>query len=241
MESAPPQTPAPGGDGPDGSSPGEAGPAETVLLLPSHGLDDLPERLPERKAAAALNAFALSWHPALLAAARALPRLVMADQPPRPVGGRRFLLPEFVRDVLPDGWEAEAGARLAVVGPDRAAALSDLAPLLSPDRRDVAAGDLRPFFALGLGHLWIERLTRRTHYYSTLDETRLRTEVVAAADALFAGDREETRARLVEAAEVLREARERFYPTPAKFCDLCFVIPRLAGEALQQEIAAAAA
>ncbi len=214
-------------------SPVRDDPTETILLLPSHGLDDLPASLTEPKAAAALNTFALAWHPALLVAARSLPRMVMADQPPRPVGGRRFLVPDFVRDLLPDGWEEEAGERLAIIGPDRAAACEAVTTLRG---RPVAPADLHPFFALGLGHLWVERLTRRTHYYSTLDETRLRTEAVAAADALFAGDREETHLRLVEAAEVLREARERFYPTPAKFCDLCFVLPRLAGAALAADV-----
>ncbi|NNJ26634.1 hypothetical protein LzC2_27230 [Planctomycetes bacterium LzC2] len=227
-------------EGDRGDVPRSEGPAETVLLLPSHGLDDLPERLPERQAGAALNAFALAWHPSFLATVRALPRLVMADQPPHPVGGRRFLIPDFVRELLPEGWEADAGDRLAIIGPDRATALDAVKPLLS-HADEIAPDDLHPFFALGLGFLWVERLTRRTHYYSTLDETRLRTEAVAAADALFAGDREEAREKLVEAVEVLREARERFYPTPAKLCDLCFVIPRLAGEALRREIAAAAA
>ena len=239
MPAEPAADSGPPDSGPPDSGPPDSGPPETILLVPSHGLDDLPERLPGPHAAAALHAFALAWHPALLRAARALPRLVMVDQPPRPVGGRRFLIPDFLRDRLPDGWEAEAGDRLAVIGPDRDAALAATELLLGRDRRGAPPHDSAPFFALGLGHLWVERLTRRTHYYSTLDETRLRTEAVAAADALFDGDREELNTRLTEAAEVLREARERFYPTGATLCDLCLVIPRLAGAALRRDVDAA--
>ena len=213
------------------------GPAETVLLLPAHGLDDLPERLPEPHAAAALNAFALAWHPALLAAARSLPRFVHADRPPRPVGGRRFLLPDFARDLLPDDWEEEAAGRLAVIPADRSAAAAAVERIAD---RPIEDADLAGFRALGLGHLWVERLTRRTHYYSTLDETRLRTQALAAADALLAGDRPAARQKLAEAAEVLLEARERFYPTPAAFCELCLVLPRLAGAGLEVEVKAAA-
>ena len=213
------------------------GPAETVLLLPAHGLDDLPEVLPEPHAAASLNAFALAWHPALLSAARSLPRFVHADRPPRPVGGRRFLLPDFARDLLPDDWEADAAGRLAVIPADRGGAVAAVERIAD---RSVEEADLAPFRALGLGHLWVERLTRRTHYYSTLDETRLRTQALAAADALLSGDRPAARQKLVEAAEVLLEARERFYPTPAAFCELCLVLPRLAGAALEEEVNAAA-
>ena len=77
---------------------------ETVLLLPAHGLDDLPEALPAADAAGLLNAFALAWHPALLASARALPQHKRADQPPRPAPHRRFLVAECVLGKLPDGW-----------------------------------------------------------------------------------------------------------------------------------------
>ncbi|MEM9702732.1 MAG: hypothetical protein AAF907_09855, partial [Planctomycetota bacterium] len=214
------------------------GPTETVLLLPSHGLDDLPESLTEPHAAALLNAFALSWHPAFFATAIAMPRLVYVEEPPLPVGGRRFLLADFLRDRLPDGWENDAGARLTVIGPDRSESLARMAPLLG-GRPSALPGDLSAFFALGLGHLWSERLTRKTHYYSTLDETRLRTEAVAAADALFDDQREEMRERLVEAAEILREARERFYPTPAKLCDLCFIGTGFDPEQLKREVESA--
>ena len=232
---------------------------ETVVLLPGHGLDDLPESLPAADAAGVLHAFALAWHPALLASARALPLLKRADQPPRPLPHRRFLVPACVRNRLPEGWLGDAGETAAVIGADRGEGLTAV-EARSRDRQGVGPGDAdhgtsvggegpladargsgevsdpAPFFALGLGHVWCERLTRRTHYYSTLDETRLRVEAVAAADAWAAGDAAKLRARLTEAAEILREARERFYPTPASFHDLLFVIPRLAA-ALPAELA----
>ena len=200
---------------------------ETVLLLPAHGLEDLPGTLPEADAAGLLNAFALAWHPALLAAARALPQLKRADQPPRPLPHRRFFVAECVRGRLPEGWLDDAGERAAVIGPDRAAGLRKI-EAWGRGRQGAFGTAPAGFSSLGLGHLWVERLTRRTHYYSTLDETRLRVETVAAADAWIAGEDEPCRERLVEAAEVLREARERFYPTGAVLLDLCFVIPRLA-------------
>ena len=199
---------------------------ETILLLPSHGLDDLPEDLPEPDAAGLLNAFALAWHPARLAAGRALPLFRRADQPPRPAAHRRFVVPECVRNRLPDGWLTDAADTAAVVGSDRAAGRAAVEAWGDEAGRGETA-DPSPFFALGLGHLWAERMTRRTHYYSTLDETRLRVEIVAAADARAAGDAAKLRDRLTEAAEILREARERFYPTPARFHDLVFVLPRL--------------
>src|SRR5579872_4110051 len=83
---------------------------DLVVLFPSHGLEDFPTDLPDEKAAGLLNAFAVAWHPSLIAAAKALPREQRADNPPAGEPGRLILVPPACQDLLPAGWLEEARA-----------------------------------------------------------------------------------------------------------------------------------
>ncbi|MFM8580099.1 MAG: hypothetical protein ACKOFW_01200, partial [Planctomycetaceae bacterium] len=106
-------------------------------------------------------------------------------------------------------------------------------------------GDLAPvdpelvadFHALGFCHLQIELLTRKMRNYGSLDEALLRREAVAAAEAALAHDHDAFRARLKECFEVLREARDRFYPVDCWLVDVCLVTPAMAGAELQRVLA----
>ncbi|MFM8218655.1 MAG: hypothetical protein ACKOJF_07005, partial [Planctomycetaceae bacterium] len=119
------------------------------------------------------------------------------------------------------------------------------------DRQEMVAralaplGDLAPvdpelvadFHALGFCHLQIELLTRKMRNYGSLDEALLRREAVAAAEAALAHDHDAARARLKECFEVLREARDRFYPVDCWLVDVCLVTPAMAGAELQRVLA----
>ena len=81
---------------------------DVVILLPGHGLEDFPTDLPDDKAAGLLNAFAVTWHPALLAAVKSLPREHRADDPPASSAGRLILVPPACEDGVPEGWIDQA-------------------------------------------------------------------------------------------------------------------------------------
>ncbi len=211
---------------------------DVVILLPGHGLEDLPADLPDEKAAGVLNAVAVAWHPAVLSSSKSLPREHRADDPPASVAGSLILVPPASEETLPAGWIDQArsdGATVVVGLSDRGALAQAVLRPLEPVMLDEDL--IADFFALGVGKVMVEVLSRRMHHFEGFDDGRLEREVVAAADAAVAGDVEETRSRLKNCFDVLTEARERFYPVEFYLIDLCLVIPRLADANFERTIA----
>jgi len=212
---------------------------EVVVLYPSHGLEDFPTDLPDEKAAGLLNAFAVAWHPTILAATKLLPREQRADEPPTTVAERLILVPSASDELVPTGWIDQAradGATVVVNAHDRdalvKALLEPLGSTTVPDAEIVA-----DFFALGTCRLMVELLSRRMHHFGSMDESGLLRETIAAAEAAVAGDLDAARTHLKNAFEVLTETRERFYPVECYLLDLCLVIPRLADAHLTTALA----
>ena len=200
-----------------------------IVLIPSHSLEDFPSEIGEREAASLLNAFAVVWHPALLASAEVLPMWHRADSPPEFAGNRLVVVPTPCDSWLQGGWVERArteGSTVVAGLSDRHEMLAEcLKPLenLPPIDPELVAD----FLALGTCYLLIELLTRKMHYYSNLDEVRLTREAVAAAQAALAGDGVAARTRLKDCFEVLTSARERFYPVDCYLIDLCLVVPQV--------------
>lgn len=211
---------------------------DLIILIPCHSLEDFPSELPDTEAASLLNAFAIPWHPALLASARALPRWQRADEPPETAQQRLMIVPTCCESWLPPGFteRAEEEGSTVVRGLSErnamlAEALQPLEPLPAIDA-ELAAD----FLALGSCYLQIELLTRKMRNFSNLDEVHLQREAVAAAEAALAGDDTTARTRLRSCFEVLTEARERFYPVDCYLLDLCLLIPRLADQHLVESL-----
>ncbi|MEX0704055.1 MAG: hypothetical protein WD069_18285 [Planctomycetales bacterium] len=212
---------------------------EILILIPSHGLEDFPTDLAEKPAAGLLNAFAVAWHPVLLAQSRTIPRWNRSDLPPEETANRLIFVPAACDKSVPSGWIAEARRAGAVVLAgltDReelaAAALEPLA-----EKPHVADDVVADFYALGTAWLQMELLTRHMHHFSSVDESQLQREAVAAADAALAADPEAVRAHLRTCFEALLEVRERFYPVDCYLLDLCLLIPRLADAHLDRLLA----
>ncbi|HXY34394.1 MAG TPA: hypothetical protein VEI07_09215, partial [Planctomycetaceae bacterium] len=212
---------------------------DVVILLPGHGLEDLPTDLPDEKATGVLNALAVAWHPRLLNANKSLPHEHRADDPPASVAELLVIIPSASEEALPASWadHARSDGAVVVVGQSDREALTQavLAPLGEPpalDRELVA-----DFFSLGIAKVMVELLSRRMHHFEGLDEGQLQREVVAGAEAAVAGNVEEARRRLKNCFDTLTETRERFYPVEFYLIDLCLLIPRLADVHLERAIA----
>ena len=225
---------------------------DVVILIPSHSLEDFPTELEEDEAASLLNAFAVAWHPRLLAATGVIPNWQRADEPTDPSPGQLFLVPTASTDWLGHDWASrarESGCGVISDISDRdemiAAALAvldetetptepaDLAESPTPESPSPEPPALDPdltadFLALGSCYLQMELLTRHMHHFGNLDEVFLQREAVMAAEAVVAGDAETARAHLKTCFESLHEARERFYPVDCYLVDLCLIVPEVA-------------
>lgn len=217
---------------------------ELLILIPCHGLEDFPTDLGESEAAGLLNAFAIAFHPALIAATREIPAWRRADDPPAELGSKIFIVPSCSESWLPHGWKETvmaAGGGVVDSTDDREALANGLLETLTSltaseetatevplSRTGVDPELVADFFAFGSAYLQVDLLTRRMHYYSNLESGPLRVEILGAAEAAVGGDVEQARRRLSRAFEILLDARERFFPVDAYLIDLCLLIPRLA-------------
>ncbi len=209
---------------------------ELTVLIPSHSLEDFPTELGDTPAEGLLNAFAVLWHPVLLATADAFPRWQRADEMHDVRPNRLVIVPPNCDDWLPHGWadEARQGGSTIITGLTgrREMIAAALDPLENPPSVDP---DLEAdFLALGHCHLQTELLTRHMRNFSNLDELHMQREAVSAAKAALSGDRVAAETHLRNCFEMLLEARERFYPVTCYLIDLCLVIPRLADEHFTQ-------
>ena len=223
---------------------------DLFVLIPSHSLEDFPVEIGDDEAEGLLNAFAVLWHPRLLACVDTLPSWHRSDEPPETLENRLVIIPENSKEWLPGGWAGHARLQGAVVldgMKDRAelvrAALEPLESESDPDAGSVrVTPEIDPdlvadFHALGTCWLMVELLTTHMHHFSNLDEVELQREAIAAAQAAVSGDDEAARSHLRRCFETLQEARERFYPVDCYLIDLCLLIPRQANEYLDRALA----
>lgn len=217
---------------------------DIVILIPCHSLEDFPTELEEKDAESLLNAFAVAWHPKLLASSRVIPSWHRSDEPPQFLADRLLLIPKTSEDWLPYGWieEAESNGATVVSGKIHRDEIAEAAlqPLHSDSETSAElklSEDLvADFYALGQCYIQLELLTRCMHHFSSLDEATIQREAIAAADAALANDIEAARAHLKGCFEVLLENRERFYPIDCYLIDLCLLTPEWANESLKRSV-----
>lgn len=118
--------------------------SEVVVLVPSHSLEDLPVEIGDKPAAGILNAFAIGFHPALVASANSVPNWRRADDMFDDAGGKLVLIPSASEDRVPSDWiktAREQGATVVTGLDDRAvAATAALAPLVASPTQSVSEG-----------------------------------------------------------------------------------------------------
>ncbi|WP_298859442.1 hypothetical protein, partial [uncultured Gimesia sp.] len=218
---------------------------DIVILIPCHSLEDFPTELEEKDAESLLNAFAVAWHPELLASSRVIPSWHRSDEPPQFLADRLLLIPKTSEDWLPYGWieEAESNGATVVSGKIKRDEMAEAAlkPLHHEEETnaepELSADLVADFYALGICYIQLELLTRCMHHFSSLDEATIQREAIAAADAALANDIEAARAHLKGCFEVLLENRERFYPIDCYLIDLCLLTPEWVNDSLKQAVA----
>ncbi len=216
-------------------------------ILPCRGRDDLNEPRSTAQADELLAAWTALWHPAIVAAVRAMPRWTAAATPPDEPAGHLILLPPTAEPLLPDDWLSHAeqlGANL-IRGQSRrsemiAAALAKLdsgAPG-TPGRPTVDADLAADFLALGFTHYLIESITVGIRYMTTLDESALEQELLAAATAACSGDTAEARTRLQAAFDLLHSSLDYHYPSESHLMDLTLAASTTLGNGLRSQLVA---
>ena len=213
---------------------------DLFILIPGHCLEDIPSDASESDAEGLLNAFAVAWHPVLLANTETLPEPRSSEDIPDDLHRRMIFVPAMTEDWLPHEWVADArdeGAFVISSLRTREELVEAVLQTIAADRGNEADGMLSvdddlvaDFMALGVCHLQMEQLSRHMHHYYDADDEPLRQSAVGAAEAACRGNADEAQRLLKVCFEHLTETRERFYPVECWLIDLCLMSPDLAND-----------
>ncbi len=196
-----------------------------VSLLADDGREPAPDLI-EATARSTWAAVSAPWHPALLKASSALPRIEDALYPTQPSPPEFRVIAAGAASKVPSGHRTQAedaGVPMLEGGPDRDRLVAELAQRLSVDTRapnDETLALVRDFQALGTAVWWLRELTAAMGHVDCLDHDCFQREAFAGADAWAAGDANAAASRLRASFELLTQARERLYPTDAYMLDL---------------------
>ena len=206
-------------------------------FLPCSSLDELRLDRRSEEAEELLSAITALWHPALIAAAKAVPGRYDASEPPEELSGELVLLPECCRSYLPETWLDRAESSGAVVLQNvkqREKIISDACTRLELNAETIAPELAADFLALGYCRFAVEWTIRKHHYWEPFDEENFRETVLAAAEAALQGNDADARGHLQAAFDRLHETREQIYPFEPRLIDLTLAASTTLGEPLEK-------
>lgn len=209
---------------------------EITILIPGYSIEDLPTDLNETSAASLLNAFAVAWHPHLLARSNGIPGYQQAEATDLPTAQQIIFLPECSEEWLGHDWQDHFSDTQSVVFSGCSSREEWLAQIREKFDlgEDLSSDILDAFFALGTCNLQVSWLSRRMHYFVDPDSYLMESEAQAAAEAAIAGDIEKMNDHLRRCFECVQECREQFQPTDCYLLDMCMPSEQNTSDELQQ-------
>lgn len=213
---------------------------ECLLLIPSSGLDDFPEALPNDDSAQVLSGWLALWHPSLIAVTHAAPRWQSANQPPHSFEGILALAPDCTASHLPSdlvNTAANAGGWLVKPGKDWRQLQQEILSTLSIGTETAMLPQLQTeFAALGYAYLQIQLLTQKLRYTSNLDQLLFDTQVDQAASAALAGDVGQAQQLLQSCFDQLGQERDHYYSLDVSLLDVTLLAESTLGTAVAKQL-----
>ena len=213
---------------------------ECMLLLPGYGLDDFPRTLPSEQAHELLGGWVALWHPNLIDACRTAPRWQQATYPPVDLNDLLMILPSISQSVLRAGFAEEVAAAGGLLVPARAPWLEFQAELLRATELTQTNATVdalqQDFAALGYAYLQVQLMTRQLRYTSNLDELLFSDQVLQAAQAAIADDRETAERMLQSCFDQLGQERDHYYSLDVNLIDVTLLAPTTLGASLKKQL-----
>ncbi|MCA8987338.1 MAG: hypothetical protein KDA78_06840, partial [Planctomycetaceae bacterium] len=220
---------------------------QPTVVLPSWHLEDIARDFSEAESATFLHAYAVAFHPFLLAASRHIPAWKAAASLEVTSAEGVYLIPPPSKEKISPDWYINNPDLLQfLIDKDRSAIYSTISSSeavqnlvqqkleleISPALLDAVARNEQRFCALGVTYLLTSLLSQLMYHYENIQETRFEELVVEAAVALISApnDSEKFDSLFRESCEQLLESREKFYAVETHLVDFC-----LLGETLSPE------
>ncbi|HBN76413.1 MAG TPA: hypothetical protein DD473_11465 [Planctomycetaceae bacterium] len=225
---------------------------QSTIVLPSWHLEDVTRDTNEKDAAAVLNAYALAFHPAVIAAAGSVATWKAAPSLENPQIDQIVIVPESSRAKVERSWfkqAEEAGTIVLFASADRTSTLEGLLEhprLLELIQQKLNPSDENPpayqigeslliddFLALGVVFLLTSLLSQAMYHYDNVQETRFDELLIEAAKSSLKKEEPRTAEFFQQACEQLLESREKFYSVDAHLIDLCLLSAGMTAEDAQ--------
>ncbi len=213
---------------------------ECLLLLPGNSLDDFPRSLASEQADKLLAGWVALWHPQLIAAIRTAPRWQQATYPPADLNNLLLVLPPNSESVLRSGFQDEVSAAGSVMLRSRAPWSEFQAELLAATGLEESTTTIESlrldFAALGYAFLQVQLMTRQLRYSSNLDELLFSDQVLQAALAAVADDRDTAERMLQSCFDQLGQERDHYYSLDVNLIDITLLAPTTLGTSLKKQL-----
>jgi len=212
-----------------------------IFIAPSSGIDRLVEDFTGDEAESVLNHWTALWHPMLIDWGQTVPSCRSSLESPEQFGPAVVSVSSAVTalDEPSQRWRkaASQGQMVGLGGEQPREQLAhDALVRLGVSWPDELSPELvQDFFALGYWHLQIETLTQRMHYTSSIDESKFRGQLVAAAQAAIQGDDSTAQEKLQQCFEALAEVRDQYYPVDVFLLHIVLVTEVCTPESTQRE------
>ncbi|MEC8554897.1 MAG: hypothetical protein VXZ82_07835 [Planctomycetota bacterium] len=214
-----------------------------LLLLPGYELEGFPRFLPREEAAALLAGWASLWHPALIKRMQNIPAWQQASSSPGDIAGSLLILPEIAKSELDPIFESAEDCLLQEPHSDwmeLQRELLELSGIGGSERAELqdklTEQQLCEFAALGYAYLQIQLMTRQLRYTSNLDQLLFAEQVVAAAEAILAGEAEKAEESLQACFDTLGQERDHYYSLDLHLLDVTLLAPTVLGKSLTRQL-----
>ena len=216
-----------------------------IALVPFDGREP-PAQVSDTLAQAVWCAATSLWHPALLSAARELPRIEALEFPSSPAAREIRVIAGGLWDQLPSGYRMQAEDAKSLLlesGTDRTELVAQIRARMGINDAELLVesegmlSSARDFLAFGTVRWVLRDLTIAMGHSDSIDYESLTRELLAAAHQWRIDDWSSAVNRLRAAFENLTQARERYYPVDAYLLDLCLIDPAMKEGALAAALA----
>lgn len=210
-----------------------------IVLLPCYSLESLSLERDSSEVNELLSGWSALYHPALLEKTQKLPGWDNASSPAEGTPIELVVVPPCCESTYLEKWlteKSETGTFIVREKNDRTEIVSEILEKLELSDHGFDEDFVADCYAFGTAYFWTEVITRQMRYMSMLDETQLKTRILAAVTAAREGNSQEARESLREAFEMLAQSKEYFYPGTTYLVNLTLTASSTLGEPLREEL-----
>ena len=206
-----------------------------VVQYPCSQFDYLTSGRTESEAQELFEAWTAAHHPALLDLDTAMPRWETASYPPFNLQQDIVIIPPCCEPFWSEDWAKQtADCTLIRNTPHRNDIVQQILAARNCPAHSFDEDFIADCYVFAAARLLIALLNRNMHYMQTPDETRLKSSITDALQAVKDDRQEDVRRAMQHAFDEIARAKDTYHSTQNYFIELTLAAPTTLGEPLRQ-------